>query len=236
MKWNVLDTGVKSAQKNMAIDAELLEKMDPKDAPLLHFYEWESPSVTYGYFLRPDAFFDLPKAKTVGLSLARRPTGGGVTFHLTDFAFSVLIPAGFPHYFTCSLDNYHFINSLVKRAVKGVLKKTGLSLLTQTVSSTQNTCADFCMAKPTQYDVMLGPWKIAGAAQRRKKQGYLHQGSISITLPDQALLQAALLNGKDVYHAMSLHTCSLLGQEGTPADLKEMQRLLKRQLEEECAQ
>ena len=45
------------------------------------------------------------------------------------------------------------------------------------------------MAKPTQYDIVYKGKKIAGAAQRKKTQGYLHQGTISLAAPQIDLLQ-----------------------------------------------
>ena len=236
MKWKILETGPQSAEKNMAIDAQLLQDMHPNDPPLLHFYQWEGKPATYGYFLHPDKFFDWSKKTALGLSLARRPTGGGIIFHLSDFAFSVLIPAQFPHYSAHTLDNYQFINAIVKRAVQNVLKTAHLSLLAQEPTSIHIDCVDFCMAKPTQYDVMLGKWKIAGAAQRRKKQGYLHQGSICIALPNSDFLNQVLLKGREVYEAMCLYTYPLLGKDWAQGDLKEMRTLLKSQLQKEFTQ
>ena len=77
----------------MDLDAKLLEEMKPDDAPILHLYEWEQDSGTYGYFLKPDKYLDMTQAQKRGLTLARRPTGGGIVFHVCDLAFSALVPA-----------------------------------------------------------------------------------------------------------------------------------------------
>ena len=275
----------------MTIDAELLKKMKPNDPPTLHLYEWEGEAATYGYFLDPKKFLDLEKVEALGLSLARRPTGGGIIFHVSDLAFSVLVPANFPHYSTNTLDNYDFINSAVKRGVKTLLHRFLGSILDETQPSPSSSelfsspimpsaiessnrskskaqspfssevhpkniynsfehnksltllqeepipldesCCHFCMAKPTKYDVMLEGWKIAGAAQRRRKQGYLHQGSIAIALPKENFLNQVLLKGTQVHEAMLAHTFSLLGKDWTQNDLEEVRRTLKRQLQEE---
>jgi lipoate-protein ligase A len=49
------------------------------------------------------------------------------------------------------------------------------------------------MARPTKYDVMLQGRKIAGAAQRKTKAGFLHQGTIALLCPDPELLGAVEL-------------------------------------------
>lgn len=233
-KWNILDTGRRSAEENMAIDAKLLQEMKPDDSPLLHLYEWEGDAATYGHFLDPKNFLDLNQAKVLNLSLARRPTGGGIIFHVSDFAFSVLVPAHFPHYSTNTLDNYDFINSAVKRGVKHFLETVeGLDLLSEEPTPLDESARHFCMAKPTIYDVMLSGRKIAGAAQRRRKQGYLHQGSISIALPKENFLSQILLSGTQVKEAMETHTFSILGDEWTKSDLEEVRAKLKQQLQKE---
>lgn len=237
MKWKILDTGKRSAEDNMAIDAKLLEEMKPDDSPILHLYEWEGKAATYGYFLDPKKFLDLEKARALRLSLARRPTGGGIIFHVSDLAFSVLVPANFPHYSTNTLDNYDFINNAVKRGVNSFFENPeSLSLLPDEPLPLDESCRHFCMAKPTKYDVMLGGRKIAGAAQRRRKQGYLHQGSIAIALPKENFLNQVLLKGTQVHEAMLTHTFSLLGKDWTQKDLEEVRETLKRQLQEELTQ
>ena len=226
----------------MAIDAELLAKMTPDDQPILHFYDWEGEAATYGYFLSPVDYLDLEKAEQRGLSLARRPTGGGIIFHVSDLAFSALVPSNFPHFSLSTLANYDFINQAVKRGVKtlfdhmskgSIPNKERLSLLPEEPLPRDESCRHFCMAKPTQYDVMLGGRKVAGAAQRRQKQGYLHQGSIAIALPKEEFLNDILLPNTEVKSAMLDNTFSILGRKWTHNDLEEVRSTLKEKLKQE---
>lgn len=233
--WKILDTGISSAQKNMEIDRNLLEKMKPGNVPILHFYDWEGDAATYGYFLDPGKFLDLETASKVGLSLARRPTGGGIVFHVSDLAFSVLVPADHPYFSLNTLDNYNFINSAVKRGVKIFLENEP-SLLPEEPIPLDEDCRHFCMAKPTIYDVMLEGRKVAGAAQRRRKQGYLHQGSIAIALPRGDFLNSVLLPNTQVQEAMLSNTFSILGQGWTQNDLTQVRETLKHQLQKELIQ
>ena len=222
--WNILDTGVNSAKKNMEIDAQLLSQMRPDDAPLLHFYEWEQRSGTYGYFIKIEKFLNLEKAKREGVIFARRPTGGGILFHFCDFAFSALVPSNSPFFSERTLDNYTFINAHVEKTVKLFFKSSKIpSLLPQDPPKPSDSASqNFCMAKPTIYDVMIGEKKVAGAAQRRKKGGYLHQGSIAIALPQKALLEELLLPKTQVIEAMHLNTFSILETPYTRSDLEEV--------------
>ena len=111
MKWMVFDSGSASALVNMAIDTELLAKLDV--TPVLHFYEWESDAATYGYFINPAEYLNLHAADRLGLQLAKRSTGGGIVFHVCDFAFSVLVPASYKGY-SLNKSFYYVLTSFIR--------------------------------------------------------------------------------------------------------------------------
>jgi len=228
-RWKIIDTGKNSAEKNMALDIQLLEGLttaDNQDA-LLHLYDWNQPSATYGYFIKPESLLCMQTAADNNLQLARRPTGGGIIFHLTDFAFSMLVPAGHGGYSINTLDNYAFVNKIVIDVIsqfKNTLKPT---LLQNEPISRDIACTHFCMAKPTKYDVILNEKKVAGGAQRRTKHGFLHQGTISLTLPDQILLSKVLLPNSQVLQAMQEHTYPLLETFQSKDDITEARRILR---------
>ncbi len=219
--WNIIDTGPGDACGNMQFDASLLDRADAQESPVLHLYEWESPSATFGHFIDPAQFLDLDRASQKGLRLARRPTGGGIIFHIWDMAFSVLVPAHCPEYSLNTLDNYAFVNNAVLDAVQDFLRggSANLSLIQEDVAALDGSCRHFCMAKPTKYDVMLQGKKVAGAAQRKTKKGFLHQGSISLLLPAQDYLEEVLLPGTSVAQAMQMTTCPLLQQKATEVEI-----------------
>jgi lipoate-protein ligase A len=209
-----IHTGRKSAEENMRFDAQLLENAKDFLHPVLHFYEWGSPSATYGYFADPAALLFLDKIGP--LDLARRPTGGGVIFHIWDFAFSVLVPASSALYSVNTLNNYALINAVVLSSIESFLGNNASFYLTpQDEVSSAKDCKHFCMAKPTQYDVMLKNKKVAGAAQRKTKNGFLHQGSICLQLPDRNYL-TQIIRSREVIEAMYAHTFPLLGDEFVP--------------------
>ncbi|MBS0626960.1 MAG: lipoate--protein ligase family protein, partial [Verrucomicrobia bacterium] len=221
---------IDSAERIMQKDQELLEKMPLEKDPILHFYEWNGPSATYGYFLDPNKFFCMNSVEKLGLQLARRPTGGGIIFHLWDFAFSALIPSSHPSFSQNTLQNYAYINLKVLAAVEEFLQIRGFELTDEDGQILGEGCGNFCMAKPTRYDVMLGGRKVAGAAQRKTKGGFLHQGSISLVMPSKEWLQEVLLSELNVLEAMSLFTFPLLGEKALPSEVplkrKEIQKLI----------
>lgn len=228
MPWTVLDSGRLPPEVIMAKDAELLSRLNEAAQPILHLYEWEGKCLTYGYFTDPTDYLHLEALERHGLRMARRPTGGGILFHLTDYAFSILLPASHP-YFSCNtLDNYAYVNSLVAQALEPLIGQKA-SLLDRNQVCLRSPHYPFCMAKPTCYDLILEGKKVGGAAQRRTKQGLLHQGSISLALPSIDLLKDVLIHS-DVMEAMQNHTYHFLPPDWTSVELEEMRQKMKHAL------
>jgi len=226
--WIILDTGVQSAQENMRLDAELLERADTFAAPVLHLYEWTEESATYGYFTDPAQLLNLEKAKAFSLQLARRPTGGGIIFHLWDMAFSVVVPASCSEFSTNTLENYAFVNRAVLAAVEEFLGTApALSLTPDDFAPWDQASSHFCMAKPTKYDVMWQGKKVAGAAQRKTKKGFLHQGSIALLMPPPDYLSEILLPGTEVKAAMQAHTYPLLSDRASSVEIRQAKDRLR---------
>ncbi len=226
--WKILDTGQSSASHNMKIDAELLENVESGGEAILHLYRWERPSATYGYFVKPEDHLDLAATERDGLELARRPTGGGIVFHLWDLAFSVIVPASAPFFSENTLTNYGFVNRAVAHAVETYLgQEKKVALIAEDAPAFDASCGRFCMALPTKYDVVLHGKKIAGAAQRQKKQGYLHQGTISLKAPSAAQLESWLKSGSRVLEAMQSYTFALLPTDSDKIAMEETRKALE---------
>jgi lipoate-protein ligase A len=223
MNWKVIDTGIQSAQKNMELDGQLLESMNGAESPILHFYEWEAPSATYGYFIDPFKHLDMEQARSQ-IQLAKRPTGGGIVFHVTDFAFSLLMPASHPAFSQNTLENYAFVNGIVTRAIAPLVNDSIPSLLDREELS--HSSPHFCMANPTMYDVMINGRKVGGAAQRRTKHGYLHQGSIFLTMPPEGFLDSILLD-KEVVERMKDNSFPLLGYSADSKQIREAKEFIR---------
>lgn len=220
----IIDTGKKYAEAIMQKDAALLESLEGKEA-VLHFYAWDGPSATYGHFIKPSDYLDMQAAAEFGLTCAKRPTGGGIVFHLADFAFSVLVPADHPRFGQNTLENYALINRAMMKCLHPLASK--LSLLPIEPTSLDAASRQFCMAKPTKYDVLWKGRKIGGAAQRRTKKGFLHQGTISLAPLPAAWLQALLLPGTRVFEAMQQNSAFLLPPGWTEEELEAMRAHLK---------
>jgi lipoate-protein ligase A len=167
-----------SAAMNMAIDEALLEAAM---IPLIRFYRWESPALSFGYFGK---FADVPDY-TSERDLVRRWTGGGIVFHGEDLTYSIVIPDSDPVFAESSMAIYESVH----RALAAALAETGKHAVVAAIgdrsgarsaTATGVTAPGYnnCFANPVHADVMIDGRKIAGAAQRRTRRGLLHQGSI----------------------------------------------------------
>lgn len=227
-EWKVLDTGVQTAEENMRLDGELLDTLDPDGPALLHLYDWKGESATYGYFVKPADFLNLEAVEERGITLARRPTGGGIVFHIWDLAFSLLVPFHHRNFSPNTLENYAFVNDRVKQAMSTLIDEKALpELIEKDAAALDPSCTRFCMAQPTKYDVVWKGKKIAGAAQRKTKRGFLHQGTISLKLPPFEELRELLLPGTQVLEAMVANTYPCLPDQ---IDLCEGRALVKQLL------
>ena len=134
-----------------------------------------------------------------------------------------------PH-ITGTLDRYLKLNFLTENAIRPFisdnLKKEFLE------KTPEGSLGErFCMAKPTQYDVMVEGRKCVGAAQRVTKKNLLHQATISICKPDFELLNKVLKDEK-VAREMQKTSFYLLSSDYREKDaLSSMQTNLEDSLE-----
>ncbi len=156
-----------SAAFNMAIDEALLEQATQ---PLLRFYAWRRPSLSFGYFGK---FKDIAAAMEQR-DVVRRWTGGGSVLHGEDLTYSLVTPATDP----VSSHGPAAIYAALHGAIRDALQAEGREA--ELAARAAPKISDACFANPVRHDLMLLGRKIAGAAQRRTRGGFLHQGSIQL--------------------------------------------------------
>jgi lipoyl(octanoyl) transferase len=172
--WDFLHSPAAPASYNMALDEALLHNAVKRGRPLLRVYSWEKPSVTFGYFQK------FPAHLAGGYEVARRPTGGGVVYHVDDTTYTVIVPLGHTLYAKKTADAYCALHKAVAAAFESQPK-----LHEATLQSPQGQYE--CFQKPVHGDVVAEGRKLAGGAQRRTKSGMLHQGSIAAKIPADQL-------------------------------------------------
>jgi lipoate-protein ligase A len=227
-----IDSGSAPAEVHMERDRQLLAELaNMQGRCQLHCYRWQGPSATYGHFCNPHQLLNIHSLEKYRLQLAKRPTGGGLTFHDYDYAFSLLLSADHSRYMANTLDSYRDVHSIVLKAIERFVGKIP-HLVPNDMTPLTESCRHFCMAKPTIYDLLLDGRKVAGGAQRRTRHGILHQGTIALTMPPEDFLDDILPSNSGVAIAMQRHSYPLLGPTASPSQLEEARSALQQLLRE----
>ena len=166
------DTVPREGPLNMALDEAMLLQAE---GVWMRVYGWEESSVSIG-FSQPISV--IPDAQA-GWPMVRRWTGGGVVVHDGDWTYTLAAPAGSDLSEQRAVDTYREIHEAMIRA----LHEAGMHACTLQSENTSDGMG-VCFVEPAKFDVVWQEQKIAGAAQRRAKTGFLHQGTIQpVKLP-----------------------------------------------------
>jgi len=175
--WLLLRDGARSAADNMAVDETLLQSVANWNRPVLRFYSWSEPAATFGYFQKHK---DVERM-TALRPLVRRPTGGGLVPHDADWTYSLAFPPSADWYRLKAVESYRAVHAWIKEAFArlGLASKLAPSSVRRgRLAPPDAEQIGQCFVGAEQFDVVWNERKIAGAAQRRTKEGLLIQGSI----------------------------------------------------------
>jgi lipoate-protein ligase A len=166
--WLLINSGAGESAFNMALDEALLEALPRLGRPVLRFYGWTARPATFGYFQHHSRI-----ASATGLRpLIRRPTGGGLVPHDADWTYSLAFPVGHEWHSLRAEESYRRAHAWIQAAF------ARLDVETELASGGKNTAPGQCFAGHEKFDVLWRGRKIAGAAQRRTRNGLLIQGSV----------------------------------------------------------
>ena len=168
--WLILDSGAGDYAWNMALDEALLELAPNTNHPVLRFYGWTQAAASFGYFQK---ISEIERATHLR-PLVRRPTGGGLVPHETDWTYSVIVPTNHAWYELRASESYERMH----RWIQAVF--TTLGVATDLAPDCRKELRGQCFAGYEKSDVLWLGRKIAGAAQRRTKAALLIQGSVQL--------------------------------------------------------
>jgi lipoyl(octanoyl) transferase len=177
MTLHLLPTRTGGAAENMALDFLLLQRYPQAKAARFRHYEWRGPAFTFGLsqsleFVRAQ----LPAGED--FDLCRRPTGGGVVDHRDDWTYTLVIPRGHPLEAGRATQSYRSVHACLADALRAL--GAPVILKERHVDEAASTLSGVCFQRVEVFDVLNEHTggKVAGAAQKRNKNGLLLQGSI----------------------------------------------------------
>ena len=154
----------------MAVDHALLESVQAGAAPILRFYRWSAPTLSFGRNQPARGIYEQTKVQKV-----RRPTGGLAVLHHREVTYSVVLPAavlGGPR------ASYVRINQALLRGLQrlGVPAHQSPAQPRSLFGTVQP-----CFAEPAEGEVVAQGRKLVGSAQRYERRVILQHGSILLS-------------------------------------------------------
>jgi len=191
---------------NMAMDEVLLNNIGALNRPLVRIYTWDRPSLSIG------SSQHFPAEYREKYTIVRRPTGGGNVFHDIDLTYTAVIPAGHAIAKLDRLESYKVFHEAMLPMLE-VLGVKGRLKADETPGVDRATMQ--CFVAPSKFDIVDDDGsKYAGAAQRRTRNGILHQGSVLLTASggDHGKLADALLAGLCIHFKVDFKTAQIPGE------------------------
>ena len=170
----ILPWQIATAAENMALDWLLLENFPEPEGIRLRCYGWANPAWTFGYGQK---WAEAQAASGHSTELIRRPTGGGLVDHRHDWTYALVIPATHPLAKARACDSYRVVHEALSAALNDAGVKNHLQA---TCPPSTESKFSICFQQPERFDLVRtdSGQKIAGAAQKRTRQGLLLQGTV----------------------------------------------------------
>lgn len=205
----------------MALDEALMAHALQSGKCILRVYGWVRPTLSLGRNQVAVGKYDIARARTLGVDIIRRPTGGRAVLHFREITYSVVAPVDVLGDLRTSYDR-------INRILIGSLARLGVAAETsKPVERTPAPTALPCFDSPTAGEIVADGRKLVGSAQLREKGALLQHGSILVD-DDQALAdELALRPCGMVDRPATLR--GLLGRAPTAAEVAGIMLIVLRQ-------
>ena len=160
---------------NMALDEAAGLAVAEGADPVMRVYRWQPSTLSLGYNQDP-ATIDWSACRSRGVSVTRRPTGGGAIYHdrWGDISYSIVVPADAVS--GDLLESYHtlcspLLDAFDRMGVDGSFSER----------ERDGVWPPACYLRPIHpaHDIVVEDRKISGNAQYRKRDVVIQHGSIT---------------------------------------------------------
>jgi len=171
MQCRFIDTGLRNAFENMAIDEALLYHCK---IPTLRVYGWKPAAISIGYNQDIKKEINLDYCKKNNISIVRRLTGGKAVFHDKEITYSFILP-----------ENSNLIPFEVNESYKVIANALIIALKKIRINAEMKKAPEkiktpICFNSSNWYELLVNGKKISGSAQRRLNGKVLQHGPILI--------------------------------------------------------
>lgn len=177
-EWRLIDSGTGSAQWNMAVDEALLRSYKAGDVPVLRLYQWQTPSLSFGRFSRPEETLDYAQVRSSGaVDTVRRITGGGILVHGSDLSYSLTVPRALIEKRGVK-ESYRYLCGFLI----ALYRRLGLDAGFASEHRLETSSSDVCLAGREAYDIVVSGKKLGGNAQRHSTSSMLQHGTLPLSI------------------------------------------------------
>jgi lipoate-protein ligase A len=174
----------------MARDHALARYLDVGEG-VARFYQWESPTVSFGRNEPARGRYREGEAESLGLTFVRRPTGGRAVLHHRELTYALVFPVG-------ALGGMKASYRLINQGLLMGLRNLGAEVdLAQNTGPSLPPDAGPCFRAPAEGEVTAVGRKLIGSAQVRIEHCILQHGSLMLD-GDQEPLRLVRMDGEAV--------------------------------------
>jgi len=185
---------------NMARDEALLRRLSQGElAPTMRLYEWRPATLSLGYF-QPFEDVSRQPAAIRSMPVVRRLTGGGAIVHADELTYSLILPSDSPLLREGPLGLYALVHDAVIEVLAAHAVPARRAGGSEPIHAQRG--AFLCFQRRHRLDVVVGPHKVLGSAQRRTSGAILQHGSLQLSgLPPSAVTGVSLPHPRELAEA-----------------------------------
>lgn len=176
-EWRLIREDTRTGPMNMALDETAAETAAAGGPRTLRVYRWDPATLSLGYHQAPETV-DWDVCEREGITVTRRPTGGGAIYHDTrgDISYSIVAPADeLP---SDLMETYE----LLCEPVFAGFDRLGVSVkFADEERPSLYDPACYLRALHPAHDVVADGRKISGNAQYRRRDSVIQHGSVLFT-------------------------------------------------------
>jgi lipoate-protein ligase A len=177
-EWRWISDGHQSAERNMAVDAALLNDCGQGwIPPTVRLYGWSEPAITIGYSQKAENELDLERCQELDIAVVRRPTGGRALLHHRELTYAVVAPVSLVPFDRGLKATFSAISEALLVGLQGLGIQGDINTSKQRPEVARSPA---CFASLNHCEITVDAKKLVGSAQKRTSKAFLQHGSLAI--------------------------------------------------------
>jgi lipoate-protein ligase A len=168
-----------SGAANMEFDRRLGEE-SPPDLPLVRFYTWDIPTISFGCNQNPARRLDQELCRQEGIPVVKRPTGGRELLHGHDLCYCAAIPIERP----VGGVEARRIFAAISATLVEALRAMGIDAQWSAFAARPRLADGPCFTQADSGEITVSGRKLVASAQRVYERCIIQEGSIPLFRPE----------------------------------------------------